>query len=104
MNNLKIKKGDEVKVLSGKDKGKTGKVLEVQPKAGKIVIEGINIRIRFSKAKRQGEKGQRLEIPSALDVSKVMLICPSCGKPTKVGSEINDNGNFRKCKKCTKVI
>lgn len=104
MNNLNIKKNDQVKVLAGKDRGKTGKVLEVRPKEGKIVIEGINISVRFSRPKRQGEKGQRMEVPAAMPFGKVMLICPHCGKPTRVAHESNDNGNFRKCKKCGQLI
>jgi len=104
LHKMRIKKGDEVKILSGKDKNKTGKVLEVLPKLGKVVVEGVNIRVRFSKPKKQGEKGQRLELPASMLVSKVMLICPSCGKPTRLSSEHNENGNFRKCKKCAKLI
>jgi large subunit ribosomal protein L24 len=101
---LNIKKGDEVKILAGKDRGKTGKVLEVSPKTEKIVVEGLNISVRFSKPKRQGEKGQRMELPSAMPVGKVMLVCPHCGKPTRVGHDLSDKGNFRKCKKCGKLI
>src|SRR6185369_12340406 len=104
MSNLNIKKGDTVKVLSGKEKGKRGKVLEVFPKAQRLAIEGLNIRVRFSRPKRQGEKGQRLELPAPLGISKVMLVCPSCGKLTRVGHEITERGILRKCKKCGKVI
>jgi large subunit ribosomal protein L24 len=104
MNNLNIKKGDQVKVLAGKDRGKTGKVLEVHPKSGKLVVEGLNISVRFSKPKRQGEKGQRMELPAAMPVGKVMMICPHFGKPTRIAHEVKDNGNFRKCKKCGQLI
>lgn len=101
---LSLKKGDTVKVLSGKDKGRTGKILFVAPKTLKAVVEGLNIKVRFSKAKRKGEKGQRLELPAGLSTSKLMLICPNCGKATRIGREINEQGNFRKCKKCGKLI
>lgn len=101
---MNIKKGDEVKVLAGKDKGKTGKVLEVLPAQGRVVAEGINIHIRFSRPKRQNEKGQRMEVPGAMPASKLTLVCPHCGKPTRVAHEINDSGTFRKCKKCGKTI
>lgn len=101
---LNIKKGDEVKVLRGKDKGKTGKVLEVLPKEGRIVAEGLNLRIRFSRPKRQNEKGQKMQVPAGIPAAKLMLVCPHCGKPTRVGHESNDSGNFRKCKKCGKTI
>ena len=101
---LNIRKGDEVKVLAGKDKNRTGKVLESMPKAGKVVVEGLNIHVRFSKPKRRGDKGQRLELPAPIPTSKVMLVCPHCGKPTRVAHERNDKGNFRKCKKCGRII
>jgi large subunit ribosomal protein L24 len=102
--NMNIKKGDTVKVLSGKEKGKSGKVLEVSPKEGRLSVEGLNIRVRFSKPKRTGEKGQRLELPAPLNASKVMLVCPHCGKPTRVGHDVTNNGNLRQCKKCGKAI
>jgi large subunit ribosomal protein L24 len=101
---LNIKKGDSVKVLAGKEKSKTGKVLEVFPARRKVVVEGLNKHTRFSKSKKAGEKGQKIEFSSAMDVSKLMLICPSCGKTTRVGREVTDQGNFRKCKKCGKRI
>jgi len=87
MNTLLIKKGDMVKILSGREKGKSGKVLEVFPKANRVSIEGLNIRVRFSRPKRQGEKGQRLELPAPMNVSKVMLLCPHCDKPTRLGKQ-----------------
>lgn len=101
---MAIRKGDTVKILSGKEKGKSGKVLDVFPKKMRVAVEGLNIRVRFSRPKRQGEKGQRLELPAPLSVSKVMMICPHCGKPTRVGHEITENGILRKCKKCGKVM
>lgn len=101
---MNIRKGDTVRVLTGKDRTKTGKVLEVMPKKQRVVVEGLNIHVRFSKPKRQGEKGQRLELPAGLSLSKVMLICPSCGKPTRVGHEVTPQGILRKCKKCGKAI
>jgi large subunit ribosomal protein L24 len=100
---MDIKKGDTVKVLTGRDKGKTGKVLEMFPKDNRLAVEGLNIRVRFSKPKKQGEKGQRLELPAPLDASKVMLICSSCGKPTRIGHEVTKNGSVRKCKHCGKT-
>jgi large subunit ribosomal protein L24 len=101
---MNIKKGDEVKVLVGKDKGKTGKVLEAIPETGRIVAEGLNIHIRYSRPKRQNEKGQRMEVPGPMPLSKVMLVCPHCGKPTRVGHAMTDSGKFRKCMKCGKSI
>lgn len=101
---MSIKKGDMVKVLAGKEKGKSGKVLEVFPKTSRLSVEGMNIHVRFSRPKKQGEKGQRLELPAPLNVSKVMLICSNCGKPTRIGHELTAAGNMRKCKQCGKVI
>jgi large subunit ribosomal protein L24 len=101
---MSIKKGDTVKVLTGKDKGKTGKVLEVFPKLGRLTVEGVNVHTRFSKPKKQGEKGQRVEFAGMMYVSKVMLVCPNCGKPTRIGHESTANGNNRKCKLCGKVM
>ena len=92
MSTMIIKKGDSVKVLSSKEKGKTGKVLEVLPKSGRLVVEGLNIRVRFSRPKKQGEKGQRLELPAPLNSSKVMLLCPHCGRPTRLGLKCHNCG------------
>lgn len=101
---MSLKKGDKIKVLTGKDKGKEGQILKVLPKDGKVVVEGINIHTRFARAKRSGEKGQRLEIPSPLTLGKVMLICPHCGKQTRIAHGSSEAGHFRKCKKCGKLI
>lgn len=101
---MNIKKGDEVKVITGKDKGKTGKVLQVFPKDRKVVAEGINTHSRFTKPKKQGEKGQKMQFPAAMPVAKLMLVCPNCGKPTRVGKEVTDSGTFRKCKLCGKTM
>jgi large subunit ribosomal protein L24 len=102
---INLKKGDEVKVLSGKEKGKKGKVMEILPKKDYVVIEGLNIRVRFSRPKKQGEKGQRLELPGPLHISKVMLVCPYCGKTTRVTHALDDAGKkHRKCQKCSKMI
>lgn len=103
-NGMNIKKGDDVKVLSGKDRGKTGKVLKVLPKNERLIVEGLNIHVRFQRPKRSGEKGQRMELPSPMHISKVMLICPHCGKPTRIGHEVSEKGSFRKCIKCGKLI
>jgi large subunit ribosomal protein L24 len=101
---MNIKKGDTVKVLAGKDKARSGKILEVFPDKQRVVVEGLNILVRFSRPKKQGEKGQRLELPAPMPVGKVMLVCPNCGKSTRVGHDVTDQGIFRKCKKCGKRI
>ena len=91
INKLKIKKGDTVKVISGKDKGKTGKVLRVIPGISKIVIENVNLHTKFEKSKRAGQPGQKITTASPFAVSKVMLL-DSAGMPTRVGYEFLENG------------
>jgi len=102
---MKIKKGDKVKILTGKDKGKTGKVLKVVKSAGKISIEGINLRIKHMRPQKQGEKGQRIQFPAPMDISNVMLICPKCSQATRVGmKKLEDKSKVRVCKKCKETF
>lgn len=101
---MKIKKGDTVLIITGKDKNRKGKVIEVLPKINKIVIEGLNIVRKHLKPKRTGEKGQKVEIPKPMNVSNVKLICPKCGQPVRVGYRITEAGKFRVCKKCEQEI
>lgn len=97
---MKIKKGDQVLIISGKDRGRKGKVLQALPKEGKILVEAINIRKKHVRPKKSGEKGQIVEMPGPIDISNVKLICPKCGKPTRVGYKIVENKKYRICKKC----
>lgn len=102
---MKIKKLDKVKIISGKDKGKEGKVLEAFPAEGKITVEGLNLVVKHMRPRRSGEKGQRIQFPAPLRVSNVMLICSKCNKLTRVGYKILENGKkVRMCKKCKEVI
>jgi large subunit ribosomal protein L24 len=108
---MKIKKNDNVMILAGKDKGKTGKVLQVFPEKQRASIEGLNLLIKHLRPRREGEKGQRIEFPSPLNMSNVMLVCTKCGKPTRVSYKISEvagsNGKktkVRVCKKCKQVI
>ena len=99
MNKVHVKKGDTVVILSGKDKGKEGKVLEVSPKEGKIIVEGRNIATKHLKPRRMGEAGGRIEVEAPLYASKVMLVCPKCGKPTRLAHKIFADGTkARLCK------
>jgi len=100
----KIRKNDQVKILSGKDRGKIGKVLRVMPKNGKIMVEGLNLAKKHNKARRQGEKGQRVSVPAAIDASNVMIICPKCSKPSRMGFKLGKDSKFRVCKKCQSEI
>ena len=97
---MNIKKNDKVVVLSGKDNGKEGKVLTAMPAEKKVVVEGVNVATCHVKPRKQGEEGGivRREIP--MYVSKVMLVCPKCGKPTRVASKVEDGKKVRVCKKC----
>ena len=97
---MKLRKGDTVKVLSGNDKGKTGEILEIIPKTEKIVVKGINIRKKSVKPRRQGEQGGIIPSEAAIHSSKVALVCPKCGKATRVGYEVEKDGKVRVCKKC----
>ncbi len=99
MNNLHVKTGDTAVVLSGKDKGKKGKVLSVNPK--KVVIEGVNMVTCHTKPRRQGETGGIVKREGALRACKVMKVCPKCDKPTRPAHKILENGaKVAVCKHC----
>ena len=97
---MRIKKGDTVKVLSGNDKGKTGEVLEVIPKEDKIVVKGVNVRKKHVKARKQGDESGIISVECAIPASKVNVVCPKCGKVTKVGYSVEKEEKVRVCKKC----
>ncbi len=103
---MKIHKGDTVQIISGKDSGKTGKILSVDPRGNLVLIEGLNLFKKHSRPKKQGEKGQVITLPRPLNISKVMLFCPSCKKATRVGSKINEETKTksRQCKNCKTEI
>ena len=101
---MRIRKNDQVKLIAGKDRGKTGKVLHVFPETKKIVVEGLNLVKKHVRPKKEGEKGQRIEIPAKLAISNAMLVCPKCGKPTRIGYSKNENEKLRICKKCKAEI
>ena len=100
MNNLSIKTGDTVVVLSGKDKGKQGKVLKTIPGERKVVVEKINIVSKHQKPRKQGEEGGIMKKEAALYACKVMRVCPKCNKPTRPASKLVDGKRVRVCKKC----
>ncbi|HNU96702.1 MAG TPA: 50S ribosomal protein L24 [Candidatus Portnoybacteria bacterium] len=101
---MKIKSGDTVKIITGKDKGKNGKVTEVFPKINKIIVENLNIVKKHVKPKKQGERGQKVEVPRAINISNVQIVCPKCKKPTRIGQKLLENGKIRLCKKCGQEI
>lgn len=99
MKNLHVKKGDTVLILSGKSKGKKGKVLEVSPKEGKVIVEKANLVTKHVKPRRQGETGGRIEAEGAIYACKVQVICPKCKQPTRTGSKVLEDGTkVRVCK------
>lgn len=98
--NMKIKKGDQVLIISGKDRLRKGKVIKVLTQEGKLIIEGLNLAKRHRRPRREGEKGQVVEIPMPLNASNVKFICPKCSKPVRVGYKIVDKNKIRVCKKC----
>ena len=104
---MHIKTGDTVMIMSGKgvDVGKTGKVLEVSPKEGKIIVEKRNIVTKHVKPKKAGDQGGIIEAEGAFYACKAQIYCSHCNKPTRVGHQINKNGEKERiCRKCKKVI
>jgi len=99
-----VKKGDRVYVLSGEDKGKSGKILRVLPRGNRVIVDGINIVKKHTRPTRTNTQGGIVESPAPMDASKVMLICPSCEKPSRVRRERGASGVVRICKRCEKPI
>ena len=100
MNTVNIKKGDTVQVISGKSKGKQGKVLEVAPSESKAIVEGVNIVSKHLKPRGQQQQGGIIKTEGPLYVSKLMVVCPKCGKATRVGKAVVGDKKVRVCKKC----
>lgn len=101
MNKLHVKKDDTVIVISGDDRGKKGKVLEVSPKEGKIIVKGINIVTRHVKPRKQGEEGGIVKVECAMYASKVMLYCDKCDRGVRVKKAVGEDGKkVRLCAKC----
>jgi large subunit ribosomal protein L24 len=104
----KIQRNDMVKVASGKDRGKKGKVTQILPEAGMVVVEGVNKVFRHIKPQRRGEQGQRIEVFGPIHMANVQLICPNCSKPSRVGFMMQGTGaaakKVRVCRKCKKPI
>ena len=101
MAKMHVKKGDKVVVLSGKDKGKEGTVLVAKPSEGKVVVEGVAIVKKATRPNAQNQQGGIVEKEAAIDASNVMVVCPSCGKPSRMGHDVDENDKkVRVCKKC----
>ncbi len=106
---MKIRSGDTVMVLSGKDKGKTGRVIAVMPRENRVLVDGVNMVWKHQKPRILNQKGQKIQKPAPLFAGKVMLVCPHCDKPTRVGRvrRPGDDGKmrlYRICKRCNELI
>ena len=97
---LNVKKGDNVLVITGKDAGKTGEVLEVNKEAGKVVVAGVNIQAHHKKPRNKDDKGGIIKSEGAVDVSNVQVVCPVCKKATRIAHKEIEGKNARVCKKC----
>lgn len=97
---MRIKKGDNVKILRGKDRSKTGKVLRVFPKSSKVIVENMNLVKRHKKSRRTGEQSERITVAMPINVANVQFICPKCSKSSRIGRKVIDKKNIRICKKC----
>ena len=102
---MKIKKGDTVQIISGKDRGKSGKVLRAFPKPEKIIVEGIALRKKHQRPRKQGQKGEVVSLPSPIHASNAMIFCSHCGRGVRAGYQVSGDGKkIRICKKCKNEI
>ena len=101
MRKVHVKTGDTVVILSGKDRGKKGKIMAVSPKEGKVIVENANIVSKHVKPRKMGEAGGIIKAESAIYACKVQVVCPRCGKPTRVTHKVLEDGTKERiCKKC----
>ncbi len=102
---MKIRRNDQVKVIAGKDRGKSGKVLRVLPKSKKAIIEGVNFIKRHARKTRQEQQGGIVQKEAPLDISNLEVVCSRCSKPTRVGiTVLTDGTKSRYCKKCEEIL
>ncbi len=105
MNKMHVKRGDTVVVIAGKDKGKEGKVVAAYPEQNKVIVEGVAMAKRHQKARMQGQQSGIVEKELPIDASNVMRVCPKCGKPSRVGIKVFEDGSKAKyCKKCNETF
>lgn len=97
---LSVKKGDNVKVITGKDAGKTGEILEVNREDGRVVVANVNVQTHHKKPRSKDDKGGLIKTEGAIDVSNVQVVCPTCKKATRVAHGVVDGNKVRVCKKC----
>ena len=105
INKIHVKTGDTVMVISGKEKGKKGKIVAVSPKEGKVLIEGVNMVSKHVKPRQAGQEGGIVKAEGAMYACKVQLVCPHCGKATRVGHKVDEDGSkSRVCKRCGETL
>ena len=105
MASMNVRSGDTVEIITGKDLGKKGKVIVTNPEKGTVIVEGLNMVTKHKKPRSAQEQGGKIEREGAIDVSNVALVCPSCGKTTRVNHVLGENGKYvRTCHKCGAVI
>ncbi len=104
MAKMNIRKGDKVRIIAGKDKGSEGEVVKVIPEKGRVVVENLNLVTKAVHPNQQNQQGGLTKIAAPLDVSNVQLVCPSCGKSTRIAHVFEDGKKLRSCKKCGKAI
>ncbi|MFH1246497.1 MAG: 50S ribosomal protein L24 [Candidatus Liptonbacteria bacterium] len=97
---MRIKKGDTVRIMIGKDRGKSGKVLSVAPDEARLIVDGINLSKKRSRPKKQGEKGETVLVPRPLRASNVMIVCSNCKRAVRIGMKLEGAEKFRYCKHC----
>lgn len=97
---MRLKKGDKVKIISGKDRGKTGAILKVFPKEEQILVEGVNVYKKRVRPKKQGQKGETVLVPRPISTSKAMFLCQNCKHSTRLGMRVENGRKIRYCKKC----
>ncbi|HHD92683.1 MAG TPA: 50S ribosomal protein L24 [Candidatus Portnoybacteria bacterium] len=101
---MKIKNGENVKIINGRDRNKTDRVLKVFPELKKVMVEGLNLVKKRQKSRQEGKKGQIVEVARPINVSKIKFICPKCGKPARIGYNSIKNNKIRVCKKCQSEV
>lgn len=107
---LRFRKGDEVIVLAGKDKGKRGKIIQTVPEDGKVIVDGVNVVTRHQKPRSSNSRAMvkqqlgEMQVPLGITIDKVMLVCPKCNKETRMAREETQTGMARKCRKCGELI
>ena len=105
---MKFKKGDKIKVITGKDKGKKGKILQIYAERNKAAVEGINLTIKHVRPRKEGERGQKIEFPAPLNISNLMLLCPKCNRNARIAYKIlttnNKKSKVRICSRCKELI